>query len=66
MLYRKAYKKLLDWKSQKNKKALCITGARQIGKTTLIRVFGKENYERDKGNIPRRYFRSSGYLHLHY
>ena len=45
MLYRKAYKKLLDWKAQKNKKALCITGARQIGKTTLIRAFGKENYE---------------------
>lgn len=45
MLYRKAYKKLLDWKSQKTKKALCITGARQIGKTTLIRAFGKEHYE---------------------
>lgn len=45
MLYRKAYQKLLDWKSQTNKKALCITGARQIGKTTLIRAFGKENYE---------------------
>ena len=45
MLYRKAYKKLLDWKEQKNKKALCIIGARQIGKTTLIRAFGKERYE---------------------
>lgn len=45
MLYRKAYKKLLDWKEQKNKKALCIIGARQIGKTTLIREFAKDNYE---------------------
>lgn len=45
MLYRKAYKKLLDWKAQEKKKALCILGARQIGKTTLIRAFGKENYE---------------------
>ena len=45
MLYRKAYKKLLEWKEQKNKKALCIIGARQIGKTTLIREFAKENYE---------------------
>lgn len=45
MLYRKAYKKLLDWKSQEKKKALCITGARQIGKTTLIRAFGKEHYD---------------------
>jgi len=45
MLYRKAYDKLLEWKSQKNKKAICIVGARQIGKTTLIREFGKKNYE---------------------
>ena len=45
MLYRKAYQKLLDWKGQKDIKALCIAGARQIGKTTLIRRFGEENYE---------------------
>ncbi len=44
MLKRKAYNKLLDWKKQTNKKALCITGARQIGKTTLIREFAKQNY----------------------
>lgn len=45
MLRRKAYEKLLEWKSQANKKALCIIGARQIGKTTLIREFGRQNYE---------------------
>ena len=45
MLYRKAYDKLLEWKSEEHKKALCIVGARQIGKTTLIREFGKANYE---------------------
>lgn len=45
MLYRKAYNKLLEWKSEEHKKALCIVGARQIGKTTLIREFGKANYE---------------------
>ena len=45
MLYRKAYAKLMDWKSQENKKALCVCGARQIGKTTLIRKFAQENYE---------------------
>ena len=44
MLKRKAYQKLLDWKKDQNHKALCIFGARQIGKTTLIRKFGKENY----------------------
>lgn len=45
MLKRKAYQKLLDWKKDHNHKALCIFGARQIGKTTLIRKFGKENYK---------------------
>lgn len=45
MLKRKAYDKLLEWKSQNKKKALCIIGARQIGKTTLIREFGRQHYE---------------------
>ena len=45
MLHRKAYDKLTEWKAQEHKRALCIIGARQIGKTTLIREFGKENYE---------------------
>ena len=46
MLYRKAYDKLLAWKCAPRKKALCIMGARQIGKTTVIRQFGKDQYER--------------------
>ncbi len=45
MLRRKAYDKLLSWKNQSEKKALCVIGARQIGKTTLIREFGKKNYK---------------------
>lgn len=45
MLKRKAWNKLIAWKNDKNKKALCIVGARQIGKTTLVRQFGNENYE---------------------
>lgn len=45
MLKRKASDKLLEWKSQNKKKALCIIGARQIGKTTLIREFGRQHYE---------------------
>lgn len=44
MLYRKAYDRLLEWKGQPKRKALCIMGARQIGKTTVIRQFGKEQY----------------------
>ena len=45
MLKRKAYDRLIQWKNSNDKKALCITGARQIGKTTLIREFARENYE---------------------
>ncbi len=44
MLYRKAYDRLLQWKHQKKKTALCIQGARQIGKTTAVREFGKNEY----------------------
>lgn len=45
MLRRNPYKKLLSWKNSEAKKALCIIGARQIGKTTLVRRFGEEEYE---------------------
>lgn len=44
MLRRKIYSELTAWKNSKNKKALLVKGARQIGKTTTIRQFGKENY----------------------
>jgi predicted AAA+ superfamily ATPase len=39
------YKKLLTWKEHGSKHALMVTGARQVGKTYLIREFLKENYE---------------------
>ena len=39
MLKREISEKLISWKNQKKKKALCIIGARQIGKTTIIREF---------------------------
>lgn len=45
MLYRKAYDKLLQWKQQERKTALCIQGARQIGKTTVVREFGGKEYK---------------------
>lgn len=44
MLYRKAYDKLKAWKLQKNRTALCIQGARQVGKTTVVREFGRNEY----------------------
>ena len=33
------------WKASEKKKAFCIIGARQIGKTTLVREFARNNYE---------------------
>lgn len=45
VLYRKAYDDLIKWKAQPNKKALLITGARQIGKTFIVREFGRNNYD---------------------
>ena len=33
------------WKQQKSRTALCIQGARQIGKTTVVREFGKNEYK---------------------
>lgn len=42
MLKRKVNLFLKEWKENINKKPLIISGARQIGKTTSIREFGKE------------------------
>ncbi len=45
MLWRSISDRLEKWKSSKEKKALCVIGARQIGKTTIIREFARQNYE---------------------
>ncbi len=45
MLKRKAYAKLLQWKNSSNKKCLMIKGARQVGKTYLVREFGRNEYD---------------------
>ena len=44
MLERKIMNKLLLWKQRNTKKALIISGARQTGKTFIVRQFGRENY----------------------
>lgn len=42
---RKIYQQLLDWKKEPNKNsALLIEGARRIGKTTIVKEFGKNEY----------------------
>lgn len=45
MLKRKILEKLLEWKSNKDKKSLIIEGARQVGKTFIINFFGNNYYE---------------------
>lgn len=46
MLKRKIYDDLLEWKKNRSKtKALLIMGARQVGKSTIARYFGKHNYK---------------------
>ncbi len=44
-MYRDAMSDLYKWKSNKNKKPLIIRGARQVGKTWLMREFGNSAYE---------------------
>lgn len=44
-MYRTAMEKLLKWKERKNRKPLIIEGARQVGKTWLMKEFGKKVYE---------------------
>lgn len=45
MLRRKLYEKLLEWKNTKSRECLLIKGARQVGKTYLVRKFGHAEYE---------------------
>ena len=45
MLKRKAYQKLLEWKNAHHHNCLMVQGARQVGKTYLVREFGKKEYK---------------------
>lgn len=44
MLKREIMNALEQWHASKDKKALCIYGARQVGKTTIVREFAKKHY----------------------
>ncbi|MDR0885244.1 MAG: DUF4143 domain-containing protein [Clostridiales Family XIII bacterium] len=43
-MYRKAIQELKTWKRKADRKPLMIYGARQVGKTWLIKEFGKSEY----------------------
>ena len=38
--------KLIEWKNKKNRKPLIVNGARQVGKTYILREFGISQYEK--------------------
>ena len=42
---REIVNKLINWKNQRNRKPLIIHGARQVGKTYIVKEFGKNYYE---------------------
>lgn len=44
-MYRKIMEELIKWKEDKERKPLILRGARQVGKTYIIKQFGEENYE---------------------
>lgn len=45
-MYRTAMEEMNKWKAKSKKKPLIIRGARQVGKTWLMKEFGKSNFEK--------------------
>jgi len=44
-MYRSNIEKLENWKNSKSRKPLVVYGARQVGKTWLMKEFGTKNYD---------------------
>lgn len=44
-MYRTAIEQLIEWKSSRCRKPLIVEGARQVGKTWLIKEFAKMYYK---------------------
>jgi len=42
---RKITRQLIEWKNSPTRKPLILNGARQVGKTFILREFGRENYK---------------------
>ncbi|MBT7465976.1 MAG: ATP-binding protein [Bacteroidetes bacterium] len=54
MIYkRKIYQKLLSWKHSGSRKPLILRGARQVGKSTIVREFAKEYHSYIELNLER-------------
>ena len=50
-MYRIAIEKLFKWKQSKYRKPLIIEGARQVGKTWLMKEFGRQAYAFSNGGV---------------
>ena len=46
IMERNVIKQLLAWKQKKNRKPLIVNGARQVGKTYILRGFGTKYYQK--------------------
>lgn len=46
MFYRNKIRMLADWKDLSTRKPIILQGARQVGKTYLLKTFGRENFKR--------------------
>lgn len=44
---REVYSQLLEWKLRVNRKPLVMYGARQVGKTYIIKEFGKNEFTKN-------------------
>ena len=61
MLKRNVEEKLNTWKNTKNRKCLLVRGARQVGKTFSIELFGKTEYE---SSITINFLKNPGYKRI--
>ena len=43
---RQIYDELKNWKTDSSRKPLILRGARQVGKTWIMKEFGRTNYEK--------------------
>ena len=65
-MQRNIYNQLLRWKNKKTRKPLILNGARQVGKTYILREFGQNEYQKvvffslDRDQKVREVFEKSG------
>lgn len=63
---RDIYEKLVDWKNKPNRKPLILNGARQVGKTYILREFGEREFSKftffslDRNQNAREVFEKGG------